>query len=362
MENSVAVMPICRRWFADASVQITPFAATGYSGSRVLAVRGPDDARYVLKSFHAGTSREHVAWVHRLARHLRAEGVTQVAEVVPDRDGETVVADAAGTLWELCRFMPGVAVCRPDTRQAAAAAETLAVLHLAAARLPGAWPRKSRSPGLVRRIEQARGLRAVPWELRRDAVRRAGVHPSRSQAALVAEVARRFDDAIEVFSEARGAQAVERIARLQPAAMSVQPVLRDIWCDHVLHAAPDAAEVTGIIDLHAAGIDTPATDIARLLGSWGVSGGCAALSPGERYPRAIESYERVRPLDPYERRLIGLLHRTAVIFGLDNWFRWTMEDHREFPDAARVLGRIDRLLQELRPAVEGLADREGIVD
>jgi len=346
---------VCRRWFGGHPVEVGPLSSSGFSGSRVLRVRPADGAAtFVLKSFHAGTSRDHAEWVHRLAGHLRACGITQVPELIPARDGDTVVQDECGTLWEISRLVPGVAVPQPDPRQAAAAGDLLGRLHRAAATLPGEWPRSGQSPGIRRRIEQARRLEATPWQVRRDAWRRDALRRDRGAARsdLVVAVERRFAAAIDMFA-ASGPRFVEQIARLPRDLLPVQPVLRDIWCDHVLYAGPSAAVVTGIVDLHAAAIDTPATDIARLLGSWAVSASCACLSPAERYPSALQAYERIQPLGPEERRLIGVLHRTAVVFGLDNWFRWTLEEGRQFADASLVVARIDRLMQELQPALNG---------
>ena len=45
------------------------------------------------------------------------------------------------------------------------------------------------------------------------------------------------------------------------------------------------------------------------------------------------------------------LDATAVILGLDNWFRWTLDEQRVFADPARVQGRIDRLLRRLKSAI-----------
>lgn len=351
---------ICRRWFGASPVEAEPLATSGFSGSRVLQVRSAIAAEAcVLKSFHGGTSRDHAEWVHRLARHLRACGIAQVPEALTARDGGTVVADDAGTLWELCRLMPGVSVPCPEPRQAAAAGDLLARLHVAAATLPGEWPRSAPSPGVLRRIEQARSLEAVPWAARRDAWRDGHGGP---RSDLVVAVERRFDDAIARFAAARAARLVGQVARLKAEPLPVQPVLRDIWCEHVLYAGPSAATVTGIVDLHAAGIDTPATDLARLLGSWGVSEGCEALSPLDRHPAALESYTRIRPLGSEEQRLVCVLHGTAVLFGLDNWFTWTLGEGRHFPSGQAVIARIDRLLKELQPALECLADVSSAVD
>ena len=143
-----------------------------------------------------------------------------------------------------------------------------------------------------------------------------------------------------------------------PRPLPLQPVLRDVWSDHVLFtvdehgASATGNRVSAIIDYHAAGVDTPATDLARLLGSWlpPVAGQAAPLLDAWREPLA--AYERLRPLAAVERRLVPWLDATAVILGLDNWFRWTLDEQRKFPDTTRVQGRIDRLLRRLEGAIE----------
>jgi hypothetical protein len=60
----------------------------------------------------------------------------------------------------------------------------------------------------------------------------------------------------------------------------------------------------------------------------------------------------VRPLSHEEVGLIPILHATGLLFGLDNWFRWTLDERREFPDADRVLARIDSLLAALPAGLE----------
>ena len=309
------------------------------------------DGRFVLKSFHAAASVEHARFIHRLVKHLRAEGLTQVPEVMPTTDGDTVVADAAGRLWELARFMPGVAVPCPTPTQAAAAATTLARLHRAAADLPGYATCQGFSPGVARRIEQARHLLAMPWSRRRAALAQTA-----NQSA--ADVVARFDAAITIFADCGGPAFVERVAAMPPRQCWRQVVLRDVWCDHVLFADRGCDDVTAILDLHAAGIDTPATDLARLLGSWQVPPGRWSCSLSNRWPEAIAAYEVVRPLSGLEASLIPFLHTTAVVFGLDNWFRWILDERRMFADPQRVLARIEGLLQELPAALAtpGVAD------
>ena len=337
---------LCRRWCGTAPVSVAPLGVQGFSGSQVYVVDLPDSpGRFVLKCFHAAASREHAAFVHQLVRHVRGESSTQLAEVIPTLDGDTVVCDADGRLWELSRFMPGVAVSCPTPSQAAAAATALARLHLAAASLPGHLPRLHVSPGVERRIERSRQLLAQPWTARRDAWSRAARlwMPADVSTALDARVAA----AIELFAASDGNAFLARVASLRPNSYLLQPVLRDVWCDHVLFADRADDAVTAIIDLHAAGIDTPATDLARLAGSWDLLPRDDRRPLIERWPEAVAAYDRVRPLSRDEAALIPFLHATGVVFGIDNWFRWTCEEHREFPDTPKMLDRIDRLLASL---------------
>jgi Ser/Thr protein kinase RdoA (MazF antagonist) len=319
---------------------------SGFSGSQVYAVELPGTAgRLVLKSFPTAASCDQARFVHRLVQHLRAEGISQVPEVMSTLDNDTVVADAAGMLWELARFMPGVAVPSPTVPQTVAAATALAQLHIAASRLAGHPPREDVSPGLCRRITQAEQLLAMPWRARRMAL--STVTGQRLPIGFTGELIGRFDSAVSIFADCGGEECVSWVAGLRPTRCMVQPVVRDIWCDHVLFAEACRDEVTAIIDLHAAGIDTPATDLSRLMGSWKPPDGREGLPLLDRWPEALAAYDQVRPLSPVEYSLIPLLHATAVVFGLDNWFRWTLEEQREFPETRSVLARIDRLLKEL---------------
>lgn len=342
--------PDCTPWFGHEPVTISRLGGSGFSGSRVFAVRRGSGAVFVLKNFPTATLSPHAAWVHGLMRHLRAAGVATVPEVVAVRsdqlrsgaaDCSTVAVDAKGVLWELVEFIPGSPRREPTETEAATALIGLARLHVAAATLPGPPPRSAPSPGVARRIDQARRLAAAPWHL---------LAPS--AAALPNDVVHeRLLRACEIFLTGGGRAALDSLATHEPLPMLCQPVLRDLWSDHVLFA--DDGRLAGFVDFHAAGCDTPATDLARLLGSWDPSPGRGGMTLTEQWRGSLEAYEAVRPLSPRERCLIPWLHATGVICGLDNWFRWLITDRREFDDMNRVLARLDRLLDALPEALEG---------
>jgi Ser/Thr protein kinase RdoA (MazF antagonist) len=171
---------------------------------------------------------------------------------------------------------------------------------------------------------------------------------------LAGAVMERLGRAVAVFASAGGDAALERLAALRPGPQPVQPVLRDVWADHVLFAAAPADRVAGFIDFHAAGLDSPAADVARLLGSWRRPGGEGrGLLAG--WGDAVAAYEAWRPLPAAERGTIPLFHATGVVFGLDNWFGWVLEEGRTFARPGAVLERIDRLLESLPEALHELA-------
>jgi Ser/Thr protein kinase RdoA (MazF antagonist) len=85
-----------------------------------------------------------------------------------------------------------------------------------------------------------------------------------------------------------------------------------------------------------------------------MGGGRATLL--DAWGEAIAAYERVRPLTPDERAAVPFLHATSVILGLDNWFRWTVEERRHFSAPERACARIDRLTAGLGAAIEQTID------
>ena len=325
---------ICRRWCGDETVRAAPLATSGLSGAATWAVDRAAGS-YVLKSFVGGATPERAGWVHALMAHVRAAGVDQVPSPQRAIDGCTVQADATGTLWELVERMRGAATMRPTDAQAAAAGRTLARIHRAAAALPGHAPRENHSPGVLRRIAHARALAERPW---------IGLDPTAAPTPLRRHLLR----AIDIAADHGLDRALAAVASLVSRPCLTQPVLRDIWCDHVLF---EGESVSGIIDWHAAGIDTPATDIARLVGSW----------PDGAESAVLEAYGSVRPLGEQEAAMVPFLRSTGVVFGLDNWFRWTVEENRHFADRELVARRVASLVEALPAAVEHLAGR-GAVD
>jgi len=346
--------PPCEAWFGQESVTTTLLRGAGLSGSPVFLVRRPSGERFVLKSFGPHVRPQRAAWVHALMGHLATAGLDTVprlrrrladarwaAPILGCEMGcETLVADDAGYLWEAADFLPGSPRAAPSAAEATVALAELARLHAAAATLRGSAPGIEPSAGVRRRVMQAAQIQAAPWRRLEPDARRAAP-PAVTTLVL---------QAIEVFESNRGAVACARVSVVKELGVTAQPVLRDVWGDHVLFL--DDGRLAGFIDFHAAGRDTPATDLARLLGSWDAPAAPVEGQWLQPWQQAIDAYEAVRPLEPGERGLIPWLHATGVICGLDNWFRWLITERREFADSSTVLSRIARLIGMLPEALD----------
>jgi len=359
-EHETGVVRVCAAWGRGPAVVASPLATVGFSGSPVQVVTLANAAgRFVLKPFAPHVTRERAEWVHGLMRHARAAGVIEVPEVLTAADGRSVVEDHTGRRWELVQFIEGQPCASPTPVQAASALDAVARLHGALTSLSGAAPDYGQSPGVERRIQQARDLLARP--LGRHLCRRldSGDEPN-GAVDLSARVHAACREADRVLATPLGRCSLEALATARIGRVQRQAVARDLWSDHVRFDLTAPNRVAGLIDFHAAGIDTPLTDIARLLGSWPSSACVSEDSPGgltDRWRGPLAAYGRGhgQPLTAADRWLCDWLHASAVICSLDNWFRWTLEENRRFLDVSRALDRIHGFLAELPSVVEWLA-------
>ena len=132
-------------------------------------------------------------------------------------------------------------------------------------------------------------------------------------------------------------RAIERLTPLVNVPLAIQPCLRDIWHDHVLFTGN---EVTGIIDFGAVDIDTPATDIARLLGS-------LVGDDAFGWRAGLDAYATIRPLAAEEETAVRALDASGTILAGCNWIRWICIDGRQFEDRSRIRERFERIISRL---------------
>lgn len=352
-----AVVAACRGWFATPPRVLRALDGSGFSGSPVWLVEdpGPEGGRYVLKAFAADASLERARAVHRLVRRASAAGIRALPPHRPLRapGAGTILADGSGRLWEMAEWRPGEPVQRPSAAQARAALLLLARLHHAIADvdLDGAGTGHAR-PAAADGPPPA-------WERRRSALEAVAVRgwsamaaPRRGAAvtALDEAVAGCRADAAACLARHGGGRLLARLAAVPVPSVALQAVLRDVWQAHLLF---EGDSVSGLIDVHAAGIDTPATDLARLLGSWHPPAGAdAGAGLRAMWGEALAAYESVRPLSPAERALVDLLHVAGTVGSLEHWFTWVLEEQREFHSPWAVVERVRFLTENLDSALQ----------
>jgi homoserine kinase type II len=149
----------------------------------------------------------------------------------------------------------------------------------------------------------------------------------------LAPLARQFIAALPIAAQ----KAIAKLEPLVDIRLPLQPCLRDIWHDHILFIGD---ELTGIIDFGAVDVDTPATDIARLLGSL-VGDDHAGWQIG------LAAYSAVRPLSPEETLAVFALDTSGTLLAGCNWIRWIYIGRRKFESEVQVIGRFQRILDRV---------------
>jgi Ser/Thr protein kinase RdoA (MazF antagonist) len=117
----------------------------------------------------------------------------------------------------------------------------------------------------------------------------------------------------------------------------LQPVLRDIWADHMLFEGDD---VRGILDFHAVRVGTVASDIGRLLASW-------RLPDGGQWAKALEWYGEIRPLESDEAAFVYMLDDAARVLTPWVWLRWILLEKRQFASMEKMNNRVAWSFQRL---------------
>ena len=284
-------------WVADAAIE--PLGNRGgFSGARIYrleCVRGD----FCLRAGAPGEAISRVKARHALQLSARLDFVPRL---VSTRSGTTVV-ERSGVCWELMNWMPGRADfhAAPSAARLQAAVEALAHIHVSWQ--SHARPGLAECPGVRRRLDAVENLpRIDPFA---DRLQRELAYWLPQMSAILADLPR----------------------------VGLQPVLRDIWHDHLLY---EGETLTGLVDYASIDFDSVAVDLARMLGS--------LIEDDEAsWQCALSAYRRVRPLSDDEERLARALDRAGVIASLANWHRWIATGERD-PALPHVCGRIERLL------------------
>ena len=311
---------------------VPPTLHRGFSGADVWKVQ-TESGEYAARQWPAGWSPLRTRGLHALLQFLRDCGLEYVASPLPLPCGKTLV-NCAERLWHVEPWLPGRADYheQPHRHRLSAAVQAMARWHVHAIRFVpadnvrawfGSVP-AGESPAISERLEKLRSLSIAAVE--RTAHSAMSRTTPEAQALLdhLAQNICRFAPVVQME--------LQSASRL---TVHLQPVLRDVWHDHVLFTG-DA--VTGLIDASACRTESVAADLARLLGSL-VGDDVAA------WDFALAEYQRVRPLTLSELALIPVLDRSGVLLSAVTWLEWLGPQQRVRGDDPRVMPRLRELAQ-----------------
>lgn len=330
----------------------------GFSGAVVLRVVVQETAQapeteYCLRGWPPDSlPRERLLGLHRLLEHVCKSGVTQVPVPLRSKFGTTIYAEAS-QFWQIEPWLPGVADFSSDPNDARLrnTMTALAQWHDAASRFEprdseATWFKSfaaANSPTVADRLNRVeRFQKQDVAKLRQLLQQTTSLPPWGAEFDELVDLSRRILDLFALSSE----RIAEDLSLYRNLRFRLHPCLRDVWHDHVLF---EGDTVTGLIDPSAARSETPATDLARLLGS-------LLGDDNERWEVAISAYRSVRPLSDREATLARVIDQSTVLLSGLTWLERLFVHRQIYSNPPRVLdrlrqiaSRLDRLASRLPP-------------
>jgi Ser/Thr protein kinase RdoA (MazF antagonist) len=332
--TAAEISSVLRQYPLAPPDRVVPLQTDGLSGARLWQVHlGP--ARFCLRSWPPEASPARLQAIFQFLHHVANTGLMFIPVPLLATDNRRLVTQGS-RCWSLEPWLPGQAdrATPPNQARLRSALRALAQFHEAAASYPGDSQFSpscvGRPPGLTSRCQQLDELLAV-------GLVRLTTFPV---PARYIEVAPRRAQLLPLVQELAPALQASLVRACQ-LRTPVQVVLRDVWSAHVLfgETPPTSDAVTGIVDFDALRIDSVATDLARLLGSY-------AQNDAAAWQQGLAAYEEVRPLSAAERQLVAAYDQTAVLLTGVTWLQWVLVEKKTFPLHV-VLARLDATLSRL---------------
>jgi Ser/Thr protein kinase RdoA (MazF antagonist) len=301
-------------------------AAGGMSGAQFWRIESSARPLMLRQWPTEHPSPERLRFIHDVLFHAVAHGVPFVPAPIRTALGESFT-QVGGHLFQLEPLLPGAADYErsPNSQKLRAAMIALAQFHVATSDFPTVQSQSGNvaPPAIAKRLSRLHDLNSNGTGHLAQAI-------SPRILPELEPLAHQFLVTLPILIP-RATRQLESLARNRVAT---QPCIRDIWHDHVLYTGDT---VTGIIDFGALDIDTPATDIARLLGS-------LVGDEEQNWQIGIDAYSSVRPLSPVERQIAKALDHSGTILAGCNWLQWIYIDRRQFENSPQIIERFRRIV------------------
>ncbi len=260
----------------------------GFSGADVWRGEGANGTpAFALKRWPSQTTIARLAQIHAWIKQV--VHLPFVPIVLHTVDGDTVVQDE-DRVWDVTKWLPGVPHMLAGQAEVEYVCQAVAELHAVWSQLP----QRSQCPGVMRRLEVL-----TQWISNPD-LTIADLQPSLkgliSRAMAIVERVAPF--------------VLQALRPWETVPILLHPCIRDLRGEHVLYVGE---HVTGIVDFGAMDVDSPAIDLARLLGD-------LAGENEELIAAGLNKYRQFRSGFDVGDGFIRLLDRAGVLCSIIGWF------------------------------------------
>lgn len=332
---------LVRDWLIPFGIERVETMAGGLSGGWVGKCMTANRETYALKRWPEGVTQSRVAEVHRVVRYAASRGCSVVAvpqSVIRKPKGAAespTFAEFSGRYWEISTWRDGrsedAAASLEKIRQGAA---VIAEFHACVSPLT---VRSQVAPAVLDRLNR----------LDERSAKIASLDESALQDVANAELRRTLLDATQLvhwkWDEVRP-RIHRSLSQYHDRKVRTQYVLRDVHREHLLF---QQGRVSGLIDFDALRVDTPATDLARWVGSF--LGG--PHDAGEVWEAGLAGFRSNSTLKndketEFEAQMAADLCFASVWISLANWLVWLLRERRDFQAQPTTLSsRIGELVR-----------------
>lgn len=328
--NSLPPQSILDRWFPGQQITAIDPVGGGLSGASVwrISVAGLVKVEtWALKCWPEGSRVERVSEIHGVLKTARANRCPAIPEALELVNPPSSWMNAGGRIWESSKWSEGQPA---DLHQHLE--QTVEELATWVARFASSVEVLGRSRGvpktIVDRRQRFEGLsRTLKSPIAIGGLGQTNTYNEKQKHALCR--------AIQVLDWTWPRAAPElglALISWTQEKLDLQYVVRDVHFGNTLFLR---GKLIAFVDFDAVRMDTPASDLSRLVGSVLLERS-GEVDADAVWVVALAAYRRVRPLSLSEESLAKWLAEINPLINLANWVVWLAIEGRDFGESQEM--------------------------
>ncbi len=345
------ILRVLGNWSASShGAEVVRFVSPySFSGAAIWRVEAGEQV-FALRRWPPQMQPRHLRYIHRHQVKIAVLGPPVIPVLQKTIAGFTF-CECNGGLWELATWRPGTADYRqhPRPERLTAAMRTLAAIHNASIptsvmtwmlSLEQAEGRDARAAAVATGRCNSEAIWRRTWRLHEIVHGKWSVDAAEAISAAAAPDRILAHKALSLISRLAPRE-LEKSRHWRTMVLPLKFVLGDVHQDNVLFTGD---EVTGVVDFGAANHDSPALDVARLLGSF-------VGDDRDARRRGLDAYQALDPLSTDELAAVDFFDSSGTVTAAANWITWLWgEPERRLDRSANEahLARLAWLVKRMR--------------